>query len=221
MLYVHETADPAKALAVAEASLDRLGVCNRLNLCLVDREARAVLPALISLFRRLELEMRGTPRALEMLDNGLLPLDTPIGYEWASDESRVATVSVDVVDSLDDAVAVANEHTSGLAAAIIAEDGATAEQFLDELSRHRGVLEREHQVHRRVRAHGRTGDRDQRRPDARAPRARHVSRPLAAAVPGHRRREPAPMTRSVIGACRGRTCPAHRLPAPATGVGCR
>src|SRR5262245_45105673 len=46
VLYVHGTADPAKALAVAEASLDRLGVCNRLNLCLVDREARAVLPAL-------------------------------------------------------------------------------------------------------------------------------------------------------------------------------
>ncbi len=131
VLYVHETADPAKALAVAEASQDRLGVCNRLNLCLVDREARAVLPALISLFHRLELEVRGTPRALEILDNGLLPLDTPIGYEWASDDSRVATVSVDVVDSLDDAVAVANEHTSGLAAAIIAEDGATAAQFLE------------------------------------------------------------------------------------------
>ena len=52
------------------------------------------------------------------------------GYEWASDESRVATVSVDVVERVDDAVAVANEHTSGLAAAIIAEDGATAAQFL-------------------------------------------------------------------------------------------
>jgi glutamate-5-semialdehyde dehydrogenase len=131
VLYVHETADPAKALAVAEASLDRLGVCNRLNLCLVDREARAVLPALVGLFRRLQLDVRGTPRARDVLGNGLDALDMPIGYEWASDEHRVATVSVDVVDTLDEAVTVANEETSGLAAAIIAEDEAAAARFLD------------------------------------------------------------------------------------------
>jgi glutamate-5-semialdehyde dehydrogenase len=131
VLYVHETADPAKALAVAEASLDRLGVCNRLNLCLVDREARAVLPALVGLFRRLQLDVRGTARAREVLGNGLEALDMPIGYEWANDEDRVATVSVDVVDSLEEAVEVANEQTSGLAAAIIAEDGVAASRFLD------------------------------------------------------------------------------------------
>jgi glutamate-5-semialdehyde dehydrogenase len=37
VLYVHGSADREKALAVAESSLDRLGVCNRLNLLLVDR----------------------------------------------------------------------------------------------------------------------------------------------------------------------------------------
>jgi len=131
VLYVDRTADPDKALALAEASLDRLGVCNRLNLCLVDREARPVLPALVDLFRRLGLEVRGTPRALEALDNGALPLDAPIGHEWAGDERRIATVSVDLVDSLDEAVAVANEHTSGLAAGIVAEDEAAAARFLD------------------------------------------------------------------------------------------
>jgi glutamate-5-semialdehyde dehydrogenase len=131
VLYVHETADPAKALAVAEASLDRLGVCNRLNLCLVDREARAVLPALVSLFRRLELDVRGTPRARGLLANGLEALDVPLGHEWANDDDRVATVSIDVVDSLDEAVSLANEQTSGLAAAIVAEDAGAASRFLD------------------------------------------------------------------------------------------
>ena len=39
VLYVHAAAAQAKALALAEASIDRLGVCNRLNLALVDRGA--------------------------------------------------------------------------------------------------------------------------------------------------------------------------------------
>src|SRR5262249_41807116 len=37
VLYVHPSADPERALGIAEASIDRLGVCNRLNLLLVDR----------------------------------------------------------------------------------------------------------------------------------------------------------------------------------------
>src|SRR6266540_1111592 len=43
VLYVHEAAAPGKALALAEASLDRLGVCNRLNLALVDRGAAGIV----------------------------------------------------------------------------------------------------------------------------------------------------------------------------------
>ena len=45
MLYVHAAASREKALALAEASLDRLGVCNRLNLALVDRGAQELLAA--------------------------------------------------------------------------------------------------------------------------------------------------------------------------------
>src|SRR5207248_9661504 len=39
VLYLHHAADPDKARAVVAASLDRLGVCNRLNLLLVEGEA--------------------------------------------------------------------------------------------------------------------------------------------------------------------------------------
>ena len=59
VLYIHAAADPAKALAVAEASLDRLGVCNRLNLCLVDRAATHLAAPLIELFRAHGLDVRG------------------------------------------------------------------------------------------------------------------------------------------------------------------
>ena len=124
VLYVHGSASREKALALAEASLDRLGVCNRLNLALVDREAADVVPALLTLFAAKGLEVRGTV-------DGAEPLDRPLGHEWASDPDRVSTVTIALVDGLDEAVSVANEQTSGLAAGIVAEDEEAATRFLD------------------------------------------------------------------------------------------
>jgi glutamate-5-semialdehyde dehydrogenase len=124
VLYLHRSASREKALALAAASLDRLGVCNRLNLALVDRGAAALLEPLLELFAARELEVRGDVP-------GALPLDRPIGHEWASDPDRVSTVTVAVVDGLDEALRIANAETSGLAAGIVAEDEAAAERFLD------------------------------------------------------------------------------------------
>jgi glutamate-5-semialdehyde dehydrogenase len=130
VLYAHGSADRGRLLAVAEASLDRLGVCNRLNLCLVDRAAAGLLEDLLALFARMGLEARGTERARTETNGSLLPLDEPIGHEWANDPERVATVTVDLVDDLEEAVQIANLHTSGLAAAIVAEDSSAAARFL-------------------------------------------------------------------------------------------
>ncbi|MEZ5099873.1 MAG: aldehyde dehydrogenase family protein [Thermoleophilia bacterium] len=130
VLYVHGSADGAKALWLLEASLDRLGVCNRLNLLLVDRAAVGLLPALVERLRGLGLDVRGGERARGHAP-GLGVLDVRIGHEWANDAERVATVTVEVVDDLLDAVAIANAETSGLAASIVAEDAAAATRFLD------------------------------------------------------------------------------------------
>jgi glutamate-5-semialdehyde dehydrogenase len=124
VLYVHRSASREKALALAEASLDRLGVCNRLNLALVDRQAADVVPALLALFVEKGLEVRGDV-------DGAEPLDEPLGHEWASDPDRVATVTVALVDGVHEAVRIANEQTSGLAAGIVAEDETAAQRFLD------------------------------------------------------------------------------------------
>jgi glutamate-5-semialdehyde dehydrogenase len=124
VLYVHGSASRERALALAEASLDRLGVCNRLNLALVDRAADDVVPAMLALFAEKGLEVRGAI-------DGAQPLDEPLGHEWASDPERVSTVTIALVDDLDDAVRIANEQTSGLAAGIVAEDVDAAHRFLD------------------------------------------------------------------------------------------
>jgi glutamate-5-semialdehyde dehydrogenase len=113
VLYIAAKADRAKAEALVEASLDRLGVCNRLNMLLVDRAAEVdVLP----LLERLGIAV-GEPDRL--------------GHEWANDPDHIASVTVRTVDSLDEAVALANRETSGLAAAIVTEDAGDAERFLD------------------------------------------------------------------------------------------
>ena len=116
VLYVHEAADMAKAEALVESSLDRLGVCNRLNLLLVSSEEQAV--ALRPVLHRLGIEVRRPPR---------------IGHEWANDadSANVASVSLLVVPGLDHAVQIANDETSGLAATIVTEDESAGARFLE------------------------------------------------------------------------------------------
>ena len=112
VLYIGAAADPAKAEALVEASLDRLGVCNRLNILLVDRAANVELGPVLE---RLGIVVREPER---------------IGHEWANDSEHIASVTVLRVDSLEDAVALANRETSGLAAAIVTEDKVAAQRFL-------------------------------------------------------------------------------------------
>ncbi|MEP6910974.1 MAG: aldehyde dehydrogenase family protein [Actinomycetota bacterium] len=132
VLYIHSEADRDRAVGMTEATLDRLGVCNRLNLALVDRGAVALLPDLLAVFREKSLEVRGTERAIEAAGDGVLPHDRErLGYEWANEAERVATVTLDVVDDMNDALRIANEETSGLAAGIVTENETEANRFLD------------------------------------------------------------------------------------------
>ena len=113
VLYVHSAADPQHAAAIVEASLDRLGVCNRLNVLLVDSQE----------------QLTGLLHVLERY--GIATSDGPLGHEWANDAEHVATVTVRVVDGIEDAAALANNETSGLAAGIVTEDETAAHAFLD------------------------------------------------------------------------------------------
>lgn len=120
VLFVERGADPGRALALVEASLDRLGVCNRLNLLLVDEP----------------LWEPFTPAAVERLTAlgvaaSLPPHDHALGYEWANDDARAATVTIAPAAGVAAAARIANEQTSGLAAGIATEDAAAAEAFLD------------------------------------------------------------------------------------------
>jgi glutamate-5-semialdehyde dehydrogenase len=112
VLYLHRDADPAKAEALVDASLDRLGVCNRLNLLLVDESVDVPY----GLLERIGITVREPER---------------LGHEWANDPGRISSVTVKTVESVEDAVAIANGETSGLAATIVTENPDAAQAFLD------------------------------------------------------------------------------------------
>ena len=92
VLYFHADADRDRALSMAAATLDRLGVCNRLNLALVDRAATGLLSDLLAFFEDRGVEVRGTERAIVVAGEGVLPHERERhGYEWANEPERVAT----------------------------------------------------------------------------------------------------------------------------------
>ncbi|GLY65886.1 aldehyde dehydrogenase family protein [Amycolatopsis taiwanensis] len=120
VLYVDESADAEVVRSLVTNSLDRLGVCNRLNLLLIHSAVHDRLWPVIS---EALAERSVTP--------SLPPHQHAIGYEWALDSEREATVTVAPVSGIEEAVRIANEQTSGLAAGIATEDAKAAEAFFD------------------------------------------------------------------------------------------
>ena len=119
VLYLDRAADPALAAELITASLDRLGVCNRLNLLLISTQAWPQLlgPALDA------IRARGVTPLLP-------PHQHPLGHEWALDTGHEATVTVAPADSPAAAAGLANSVTSGLAASVVTADPAAAQEFL-------------------------------------------------------------------------------------------
>jgi glutamate-5-semialdehyde dehydrogenase len=119
VLYLDRAADPAMAEQIITASLDRLGVCNRLNLLLICSDTwDGLLPVALR-----ALKARSVVPSLP-------PHDHPLGQEWALSAGREATVTVASAGGPAEAAELANAHTSGLAAAIVTADGDAARQFL-------------------------------------------------------------------------------------------
>ncbi|MEV4312750.1 aldehyde dehydrogenase family protein [Actinocrispum sp. NPDC049592] len=120
VLYIDGAADLDKAIGLVASSLDRLGVCNRLNLLLIDSSIYGeVLPKIQETLSELGIKL------------SMPPHEHPIGYEWALDPANEATVTISPVDDAVQAAQVANEKTSGLAAGIVTEDKAVADAFMD------------------------------------------------------------------------------------------
>jgi glutamate-5-semialdehyde dehydrogenase len=108
------------ALRLIESSLDRLGVCNRLNLLLIQQRIwDATVPLVTRLADKLGIRV------------SLPPHDHPLGLEWALQPGSEATITIAPAAEAADAAAIANRETSGLAASIVTADATAAGWFLD------------------------------------------------------------------------------------------
>ncbi|HKP88528.1 MAG TPA: aldehyde dehydrogenase family protein [Thermoleophilaceae bacterium] len=125
VLYVDRDCDEGRAVGLVRESLDRLGVCNRLNLLLLHRD---VYDSTLAAIEPVLSDVGVTP--------SLAPHEHPLGHEWATDSGNEANVTVVAVGGPEEAADVANEVTSGLAAGIATDDRAAAEAFL---GRYRGT----------------------------------------------------------------------------------
>jgi glutamate-5-semialdehyde dehydrogenase len=121
VMYLHPSADRALAADLIDRSLDRLGVCNRLNLLLVDEAIwDEVVPGVVDRLAARQPKIAAS----------LPPHDHAVGYEWALASGNEATVTVARAAGPLDAARIANQETSGLAATIVAEDAGAATAFL-------------------------------------------------------------------------------------------
>jgi glutamate-5-semialdehyde dehydrogenase len=126
--YIHAAADPAKARAVTvNAKMRRTGICGATETVLVDRAvAAAMVPALVEDLTAAGCAVRGCAET-QALDARVEPATDA---DWDT-EYLDAIVSMKVVEGLDEAIAHIAAHGSDHTDAIITEDPAAAERFLN------------------------------------------------------------------------------------------
>jgi glutamate-5-semialdehyde dehydrogenase len=105
----------------------RTGICGATETLLVDRQVAAShLPAITEDLAAAGCELRGDDAA-QALDSRI----TPAGSDDWDTEYLAPILSIKVVDGVDDAISFINRHGSHHTEAIITEDAATAERFID------------------------------------------------------------------------------------------
>ena len=124
--YVDGAADPAMAQQlVVNAKMRRTGVCGSTETVLIDR-AYAQAPALVQALLDAKCAVRGD-EAVQAMDARVTAADEA---DWDT-EYLDAIVSIRLVDGVDEAIAHIAAHASHHTDAIITNDAATAERFLN------------------------------------------------------------------------------------------
>ena len=129
-LYIHASADPDKAVAIAvNGKMRRTGICGATETLLIDRAiAPTLLPRLTEALTKAGCALRGDAEAI-----ALMPVIVPATEEDWSTEYLDAILSIRVVDGLDAAMAHIAQYGSNHTDCIVTEDAQAAERFLREV----------------------------------------------------------------------------------------
>lgn len=126
--YVHCGADLPKSIdIVRNAKLRRTGICGATESLVVDKAiAGTFIPLLADALDGCQL--RGDPQAQDCDSRVIAASES----DW-NEEYLDAVLSIKVVDGLDEACAFISEHSSGHTEAILTENAAAAETFLNNI----------------------------------------------------------------------------------------
>ncbi len=124
--YVHSAADPEMARTIAlNAKMRRTGICGAMETLLIDKDFGDPAPVIAALIEA-GCEVRG--------DEGVRAIDSRVKAADAADwdtEYLDSILSARIVEGVDDALAHIAAHGSHHTDAIVTEDAATAETFLN------------------------------------------------------------------------------------------
>ncbi|VUX46186.1 gamma-glutamylphosphate reductase [Candidatus Defluviicoccus seviourii] len=128
--YIHAKADAEMARRVTfNAKMRRPGICGATETLLIDRAVAArMLPPILDDLINAGCEIRGDA-ATQALDARVLPVSEA---DWDT-EYLDAILSVRIVDGLEEAIAHIQRHSSQHTEAIITEDAAAAEAFVNRI----------------------------------------------------------------------------------------
>ena len=135
-VYVHESADLAKATAIVEnAKCRRYGVCNAAETLLVDRAIdEEFLPGAMELLASHGVALHCDETSFAIAEKlaaagGELVFDRADEGDWET-EYLAPEIAVKCVEGVDEAIAHVNRYGTHHSEAIVAEDGAARERFL-------------------------------------------------------------------------------------------
>lgn len=129
-IFVDETADLDKAIPIIiNAKTQRIGVCNACESLLIhEKIAERFLPLLGEALFAHKVEIRGDETVLKNITGAVPATEEDYGREYLD-----LIVSAKTVGSLEEAIAHINFYNTGHSDAILTEDKAHAEKFLQEV----------------------------------------------------------------------------------------
>jgi glutamate-5-semialdehyde dehydrogenase len=124
--FIHEAADPAKAVAIAvNAKMRRVSICGATETLLVDRAAAdKLLPPVAKALVDAGCELRGDEAA-----RAIAPMQAASEEDWTC-EYLAPILAVAIVDGVEGAAAHIARYGSGHTDCIVTEDVAAAERFV-------------------------------------------------------------------------------------------
>lgn len=125
--YVHASADPEMAAAIVRnAKLRRVSVCGATETLLIDRD---VAPKLLPL---VAAELEGCELRGDEASRHIVPMAPATEADWRA-EYLASILAVRTVGGMDEAIEHIGRYGTGHTEAIVAEDAAAAERFLDKV----------------------------------------------------------------------------------------